>query len=130
MLLPNALPAATGTLHGVPQQTSVGEALHLSGGGFAPSAALTIAVNSNPIVVGQAGAAADGTFTATVRVPALTGHHTVVGVRPDGSTGYWSRRSPLSPSLPLQGEPSGVLFALLLAGVVLVTPSCRGRRVH
>lgn len=107
-ILPQVLPTSTGTLHGAPARATVGQTLHLSGGGFAAGAPITIGIYSVPVVLGHATAEADGTFVATIQVPKLLGHHTFIaaGIRTDGTTGYLEAASTIA-AAPQPGAGGG-----------------------
>jgi len=80
--LPKNLPGSNGTLGGVPTSTTKGQVLHLSGGGFAPGAPITIGYYPGPVTLTNSStfkvyASTTGTFTATITVTAL-GSHTYV----------------------------------------------------
>ncbi|GAB3122352.1 beta strand repeat-containing protein [Glaciibacter psychrotolerans] len=110
-VLPLGLPASTGRLYGVTAHTTVGQTLHLSGGGFAAGAPIILGVYSLPVVVGQATADADGTFAATIQVPNLIGDHTFVaaGVTADGTTGYLETASTIAAAPQSGTGPSSSL---------------------
>jgi hypothetical protein len=66
-----------------------GGPLSVSGGGFAPSTALTITLHSDPVVLATVTSASDGTYSASVVIPldAVPGAHEIVvsGLGPDGA---------------------------------------------
>ncbi|HTZ45432.1 MAG TPA: putative Ig domain-containing protein, partial [Jatrophihabitans sp.] len=88
--LPGQQPPSSGTLQGLPQHTQPGQLVTVSGSGFAPGAPITIALYPSRIVLARATAAADGTFTATFRLPTVTGTQTLVaaGIGTDGKVRY------------------------------------------
>jgi hypothetical protein len=79
--LPKNLPSSNGTLQGVPAQTTKGQLLHVSGGGFAPGAPITIGYYPGPVTLTNSNftvfASSTGTFAADITVTA-TGSHTYV----------------------------------------------------
>ena len=92
--------------------------MHVSGSGFAAGAPITLGVYSVPVIVGQATAGADGSFTATIQVPNLLGDHTFVaaGVRPDGTTGYLEAASKITAASPSGAAASGTGGVLAATG--------------
>lgn len=109
-----------------------GEAITISGGGYAPGAEVTIIIESDPIVLGTTRANAAGRFSLTVRIPAglPAGEHrlTAVGPGPDGELRVLTRSvevtgTPSPPPLAFTGASTFVLAiigaALLLTGLGL-----------
>jgi hypothetical protein len=102
-----------------------GGRITVSGSGYQPLSPVVLAIYSEPLVLGSAKAAADGTFTATVTPPdGYTGRHTLLasGVDADGDPRYLTLRLEISAAgggggLPVTGPP---IALLLLLGAVLV----------
>ncbi|SOC47868.1 hypothetical protein SAMN05660748_1091 [Blastococcus aggregatus] len=86
-----ALPTSNGTLGNSDTDGTIvaGTPVTLTGAGFAPGSTVELVAYSTPVKLGEAVVLADGTFTATVTVPAtLTNgvHHLVAtGVDPAGN---------------------------------------------
>jgi hypothetical protein len=87
--LPKKLPASSGVLGGVPQQTTRNQVLHLTGSGYAPGAPITIGYYAGPVTVTTAFASSTGTFAVDITVTAL-GSHTFVasGIGSDGKSRF------------------------------------------
>jgi hypothetical protein len=95
LLLPGAALAQqyegeTDTLDVSTLEPAPGEAVTISGSGFAPGSEVTITIESTPQTLTTVSADADGAFTATVQIPTdlSPGSHTLkaTGVTPDGAT--------------------------------------------
>ncbi|MFL6161772.1 MAG: beta strand repeat-containing protein [Jatrophihabitantaceae bacterium] len=88
--LPKNLPPSNGTLGGVPATTTLGQLVHLTGGGFAPGAPITIGYYPGPVtLLTNVKASVTGTFTADIRMNVL-GNHTFVasGTGSNGSARF------------------------------------------
>src|SRR5690348_7596747 len=85
--LPTSLPPSNGVLAGVPNQSSNGQLLHLTGGGFAAGATITIGYYPGAKVLTHTVASPTGTFAVDIRASVL-GSHTFVaaGMGSDGQT--------------------------------------------
>ena len=99
---------ATPALTVDPSTVEAGKSLTVKGTGFAPKSPVTLTLHSEPVEVGTATAGEDGSFTATVTVPAATeaGEHTLVAASASPSI---TASAPLTvtpaPAAPTQ-EPS------------------------
>ena len=99
---------ATPALTVDPSTVEAGKSLTVKGTGFAPKSPVTLTLHSEPVEVGTATAGEDGSFTATVTVPAATeaGEHTLVAASASPSI---TASAPLTvtpaPTAPTQ-EPS------------------------
>ena len=99
---------ATPALTVDPSTVEAGKSLTVKGTGFAPKSPVTLTLHSEPVEVGTATAGEDGSFTATVTVPAATeaGEHTLVAASASPSV---TASAPLTvtraPAAPTQ-EPS------------------------
>lgn len=122
--LPATVPASDGALGGVPRKTTVKQQLTITGSGYAPGAPITIGMYSTPTALGTAIADSNGTFSARITLPALTGTHTLVasGVAGSGASQFLMAVTAVSPaaSLVVTGT-GGVEQALWLALLLLVT---------
>ena len=91
-----------------PSTVEAGKTVTVKGTGFAPESSVTLTLHSEPVEVGTATAGEDGSFTATVTVPAATeaGEHTLVAASASPSV---TASAPLTvtraPAAPTQ-EPS------------------------
>ena len=147
IVLPIALPPASGQLDGVPAHTRVGQVLHISGSGLAAGAPVIIGIYSTPTTLAQVRAGSNGAFTASITVPHLLGHHTFTAAATgaDGRPRYLEAASTISEPLVvsraggqladtgLQTDPRGtagyaVLAVLLGFGLVLVSRRGRAQR--
>ena len=80
-------PAPGGTISLGSSTVIAGNAVVVSGTGFAPGIELALELRSTPVALGKVTTGADGSFSAVVSIPRDTpaGTHTVAAVRPDGS---------------------------------------------
>ncbi|HEY2644010.1 MAG TPA: putative Ig domain-containing protein [Galbitalea sp.] len=77
--LPQSLPPqAAGTIGGVPSQSTEGQSITVTGEGFAPGAPVIIGAYSTPMTLATVTADDAGAFSATIVIPHLLGHHTIV----------------------------------------------------
>ncbi|WP_067196067.1 putative Ig domain-containing protein [Microbacterium sp. XT11] len=88
--LPDALPSSSdGSLGGVPATVTRGQRLQVTGDGFLPGATVALGIYSTPTALATAVAGDDGSFSATVTVPAdqSLGAHTIAasGIGDDGA---------------------------------------------
>lgn len=79
------LPAADGSLGGVPSHTTQGQKVTVTGSGYAAGSPVTIGIYSSPTFLTSVTTDASGAFTATITIPKFTGHHTVVAAGTDGT---------------------------------------------
>lgn len=119
--LPPILPIGAG-LSGVPSHVVPGQVLHVSGGGFAAFAPVTVGIYSAPTVLTTVSADASGGFTATITIPAnASGAHTIVaaGTAPDGAARYLT--APTTVDVPSSGpgasSGSGVVSGMANTGL-------------
>ncbi|WP_308466516.1 beta strand repeat-containing protein [Rathayibacter soli] len=104
--LPPILPIGQ-ALSGVPAHVVPGQVLHVSGGGFAAFAPVTVGFYSTATVLLTAAADASGAFTATITIPAnASGAHTILaaGVAPNGAARYLT--APTTVDVPNAGTAS------------------------
>ncbi len=87
--LPKNLPPSNGVLGGVPTQSTQGQLLHLTGGGFAAGAPITIGYYPGATVLTHTLAGPTGVFAVDIRTNVL-GNHTFVaaGIGSNGNTRY------------------------------------------
>ncbi|HEU5268342.1 MAG TPA: putative Ig domain-containing protein, partial [Jatrophihabitans sp.] len=75
--LPASQPTSSGTLQGVPSNTTLDQYIHLSGSGYAAGTPITIGYYPGAVTVAHVTATSTGTFSASVMVTAA-GSHTFV----------------------------------------------------
>ncbi len=123
---------------------SAGSSVHISGGGFAPGATVTITLHSTPVTLGTVTASGAGTISADVVLPAGTvnGSHTLQadGAAPGGGTNTLTEQVTVSGGvtadrggLAFTGADVGVIGAIgggaIVAGIgtIMVTRRARAR---
>lgn len=136
--VPPAAPPATGGLDSTAGgATATGAAITVHGGGYKPGSAVQVVVYSTPQRLGATYAAADGTFTLLVVVPADLdrGGHTLLaaGLAADNTLRLLSAPvvvSAAAAALPVTGGPVRTLAVLgawaVLIGTVLTLLGRRG----
>jgi hypothetical protein len=135
--LPGSVPQGSGTVGGVPGQSTQGDVLTVTGTGFAPGAPVTVGIYSTPTFLGTAVADSAGAVSTRVTLPALLGLHTVVmsGIDQSGNPQFLSSQTTISAKrsvLQTTGvEIGGGLYLAfsLLAGGLLVLLFAYRRRV-
>ncbi|MDX1450530.1 MAG: hypothetical protein R3246_15890 [Acidimicrobiia bacterium] len=141
-IAPSELPATTGTLDlNQPAEEAFvtpGATIELEGAGFAPGAAVTVSVYSEPQLLAEVVADPTGKIDVVVRLPVglAAGDHTLtaLGNSTDGSV--WSLQSEITvvdaTSLPFTGASLGgwILAGLgsIVVGFILIR-SVAGRRL-
>jgi hypothetical protein len=132
---------------------SAGSTVHLRGAGFPSGASYDVVVHSTPTIIGRVTAAADGSISADVALPAslATGAHTLFLADPQGNAvsaelsitvgaatvGTNAAAGPsvatggtrIAQPTPWPGIALGALGAMLLASIVVVRVA-RARRVR
>jgi hypothetical protein len=116
-----------------------GEAVTITGGGFAGGSDLTVTFFSSPISMGTITADAAGNYSARVTIPqsAPAGNHTIVVSGPDAVSGTREVRTAVvvqgsssGGTLPLTGADALRLAAWALCTVVLGLALRRGARAY
>jgi hypothetical protein len=127
---PDAVP--TGAISAGSATATPGAQVTISGDGYQPGSTVVITVYSTPVNLGTATVQTNGTFTATVTLPAnlATGSHTLLasGIAPGGAVRYVSKALTVSAAnfgpLPVTGVNAIRIglgaVALLVLGVAAV----------
>lgn len=136
---PAELPLADANMTAVPDAStfSPGDTFEVTGDGFRDGAAITISLYSDPLLLSEVVAAADGTMVAEVTIPpdAPPGNHTIsaIGLAPSGDARALAMQIQVSSSgaLPMTGlDTVGVLLiglGLVVLGFVLIRSTVFGR---
>lgn len=125
----DSTPVVTGALSTSVGQVAAGSVVRVSGGGFAPGAAVTVTLQPNVTTLGTFQASPSGLFAGSVEIPAATapGTHTIDATGPGAEGGDLVLSKTItvlgagSTSLPLTGADSVAL--LLIGGTAIAAGS-------